>query len=96
MSQLIRIKDRGVLSAESIVTVRVSVEYRLDDEPEPVYFSVQITAPASDLDLFLIPYSDDENANLEIDILDVYQPRISKHDENLKWLDYLIDRDETD
>lgn len=55
-----------------------------------------ITAPAVDLELFLLPYTDDENADLEIEILNIVQPVIGKHDENLKWLDYLMQRQQDD
>jgi len=89
-SVIINVKGKGRLSAESIVTVRASVTYYLDNEPDPTFFQVMITAPAADLELFLLPYIDDEQADLEIDILNIVQPVIGKHNENLKWLDYLI------
>lgn len=93
--QLLRIKDKGILSAESIVTVRCTVTHHFADESEPAIFHVNITAPASDLDLFLIPYSDNELTDLDIEILHVYQPYISNHDSNLKWLDNIknLERD---
>ena len=87
-ASIINVKGKGRLSAQSIVTVKASVEYYLDDDPEPVFFQVMITASASDLDLFLLPYSDNENADLQIEILNIIQPGITEHDENLKWLDY--------
>ena len=59
-------------------------------------FQVRITAPASDLDLFLIPYAENDSIDLEIEILDILQPYVGKHDENLKWLDYLIHREDDD
>jgi len=89
-SVIINVKGKGRLSAESIVTVRASVTYYLDNEPDPTFFQVMITAPAADLELFLLPYIDDEQADLEIEILNIVQPVIGEHDENLKWLDYLI------
>ncbi len=85
--QLLRIKDKGILSAESIVTVRCTVTHHFADESEPAIFQVNITAPASDLDLFLIPYSDNALTDLDLEILHVYQPYIGNHDSNLKWLD---------
>ena len=85
--QLLRIKGHGILSAESIVTVRASITHHFEDETEPVFFQVNITAPASDLDLFLIPYSQDDMTDLELEILHIYTPFITKHDSNLKWLD---------
>ena len=45
MKQLIRVKGHGVLSAESIVTARVTVTHRFDDGTEPVTMQVRITAP---------------------------------------------------
>ena len=65
--------------------------YYLDDEPEPAFFQVMITAPAADLELFLLPYIDTEQADLEVEILNIVQPVIGEHDENLKWLDYLME-----
>lgn len=96
MKQLIRIKGHGVLSAESIVTARVTVTHHFDDNTDPVTMQVRITAPASDLDLFLIPYAENDSIDLEIEILDILQPYVGKHDENLKWLDYLIHREGDD
>ena len=93
---IINIKGKGRLSAESIVTVKASVAYHLEDEPDPTYFQVMITAPAADLELFLLPYIDDENADLQIDILNIVQPAIGAHDENLKWLDYLMQHQQDD
>ena len=55
-----------------------------------------ITALAIDLELFLLPYIDNEQADLEIEILDIVQPGIREHDENLKWLDYLIQHQQGD
>ena len=95
-ASIINVKGKGRLSAQSIVTVKASVEYYLDDDPEPVFFQVMITAPASDLDLFLLPYTDNENADLQIEILNIIQPGITEHDENLKWLDYLVQRQQDD
>ena len=92
LKPMIRIKGKGILSAESIVTVRAGVTYNLVDEPEPPYFQVMITAPASDLELFLLPFADDKNAELEVEILNIIQPQIGSHDQNLKWLDYVIQR----
>ena len=48
--QLIRIKDQGILSAESIVTARVSIEYHFDDGSESAFFQAKVIAPASHLD----------------------------------------------
>lgn len=87
--QLIRIKDQGVLSAESVVTARVSVEYHFNDGSESAFFQVKVIAPASDLDLFILPYVDDDNADVEVEILDVYQPIIQAHKTNLEYLDRL-------
>ena len=86
---LLRIKDKGILSAESIVTVRATVTMRFEDETDPAGFQVNITAPASDLDLFLIPYSEDDMTDLDLEILHIYQPYIGNHDKNLEWLDRL-------
>ena len=86
---LLRIKDKGILSAESIVAVRATVTMRFEDKTEPAVFQVNITAPSSDLDLFLIPYSDDDRAELALEILHIYQPYIGNHDKNLEWLDRL-------
>ena len=61
-SIIINVKGKGRLSAESIVTVRASVTYYLEDEPEPTFFQVMITAPAADLELFLLPYIDNETS----------------------------------
>ena len=93
--QLLKIKGHGILSAESIVTVRASVTHHFEDETEPVFFQVNITAPASDLDLFLIPYSVGDDTELELEILHVYTPYIANHDSNLKWLDNIknLERD---
>ena len=93
---IINVKGKGRLSAESIVTVKASVTYYLEDEPDPTFFQVMITAPATDLELFLLPYIDNEQADLEIEILDIVQPSIREHDENLKWLDYLIQHQQDD
>ena len=92
MKPLIRLKDKGILSAESVVTVRVGVTYHLKDEPDPTFFQVMITAPATDLELFLLPFTDDDNAELEVEILNIIQPYIGKHVENLKWVDYIVQR----
>ena len=86
---IINIKGKGRLSAESIVTARVSVEYRFNDDSEPAFFQVKVIAPASDLDLFILPYVDDDNADVEVEILDVYQPIIQAHETNLEYLDRL-------
>ena len=83
---MLRAKD----AAES--HVKASVTYYLD----PTCFQVVITAPAADLELFLLPYVDDEQADLQIEILNIIQPAIGKHDENLKWLDYLIQHQQGD
>ena len=90
-SVIINIKGKGRLSAESIVTVRASLTYYLEDEPGSAFFQVMITAPAADLEFFLLPYIDNEQADLEIEILNIIQPVIEEHDENLKWLDYLME-----
>ena len=87
--RLLKIKGQGIFSAESIVTVRCTVTYHSEDETEPVVRQVNITAPAEDLDLFLIPFSERERTDLVLEILHVYQPYIDKHDSNLKWLDYI-------
>ena len=87
---IINVKGKGRLSAESVVTARVSVEYRVNDgNPEPAFFQVRVIAPASDLDLFILPYVDDDNADVEVEILDVYQPIIQAHETNLEYLDRL-------
>ena len=96
MKQLVRVKGHGVLSAETIVTARVTVTHRFDDGTEPVTMQVRITAPASDLDLFLIPYTEDDDIDVDFEILDILQPYVGKHDENLKWLDALINSEEDD
>ena len=93
---IINVKGKGRLSAESIVTVKASVTYHLEDEPDPTYFQVMMTAPAFDLELFLVPYIDAENADLQIEILNIVQPAIGEHDENLKWLDYLMQHQQDD
>ena len=85
--QLLKIKGHGILSAESIVTVRASITHHFEDDTEPVFFQVNITAPASDLDLFLIPYAEGEMTDLALEILHIYTPYIANHDSNLKWLD---------
>ena len=90
MKQLVRVKGHGVLSAETIVTARVTVTHHFDDGTEPVTMQVRITAPASDLDLFLIPYTEDDDIDVDFEILDILQPYVGKHDKNLKWLDALI------
>ena len=95
-ASIINVKGKGRLSAESIVTIKVSVTYYLEDEPNPTFFQVMITAPAADLELFLLPYIDNEQADLQIEILNIVQPAISEHDENLKWLDYLIQHQQGD
>ena len=95
-ASIINVKGKGRLSAESIVTVKASVTYYLEDEPNPTFFQVMITALAIDLELFLLPYIDNEQADLEIEILDIVQPSIREHDENLKWLDYLIQHQQDD
>ena len=96
LKQLIRIKGHGVLSAESIVTARVTVTHRFDDNSEPVTMQVRITAPASDLDLFLLPYTEADDIDVDFEILDILQPYIGKHNENLKWLDTLINHEDDD
>ena len=96
LKQLIRVKGHGVLSAERIVTARVTVTYHFDDNTEPVTMQVRITAPASDLDLFLMPYSERDDIDLEFEILDTLQPYIGKHDGNLQWLDHLKHRETDD
>ena len=96
MKQLVRVKGHGVLSAETIVTARVTVTHHFDDGTEPVTMQVRITAPASDLDLFLIPYTEDDDIDVDFEILDILQPYVGKHDENLKWLDTLINHEDTD
>ena len=48
-----------------------------------------MTAPAADMELFLIPYTHDENAEVDVNIIDTYTPLIRDHDKNLKWLDNL-------
>ena len=57
---------------------------------------VRITTPASDLDLFLLPYTEDDDIDIDFEILGILQPYIGKHDESLKWLDTLINREEDD
>ena len=87
---IINVKGKGRLSAESVVTARVSVEYHFDDgNSESAFFQVKVIAPASDLDLFILPYVDDDNADVEVEILDVYQPIIQAHETNLEYLDRL-------
>ena len=95
-SVIINVKGEGRLSAETIVTVRALVTYHLDDEPNPTLFEVMITAPAVDLELFLSPYIHNEKADLEIEILNIIQPVIGKHNENIKWLDSLIQHQQGD
>ena len=95
-SVIINVKGEGRLSAETIVTVRALVTYHLDDEPDPTLFEVMITAPAVDLELFLSPYIHNEQADLEIEILNIIQPVIGKHNENIKWLDSLIQHQQGD
>ena len=90
MKQLVRVKGHGVLSAETIVTARVTVTHHFDDGTEPVTMQVRMTAPASDLDLFLIPYTEDDDIDVDFEILDILQPYVGKHNKNLKWLDALI------
>ena len=87
MSHILRVKGKGVLSAQTIVTIRAIATYHLPDEDEPTRISVQMTATADDIELFLIPYTHDDNIELEIEILDILQPLIDSHDTNLKWLD---------
>ena len=87
MSHILRVKGKGVLSAQTIVTIRAIATYHLPDEDEPTRISVQMTATADDIELFLIPYTHDDNIELEIEILDILQPLINSHDANLKWLD---------
>ena len=90
---IIRIKNIGQISAESIVTARVSVEqydeYTGDDEPK--YFQVKMTAPPTDIYLFLMPFYDDPKAQILVEILDVYQPLMTKHEDNLEFLDALTE-----
>ena len=89
MHHILNIKGKGRLSAETIVTARLTVTYHLQGEDEPTIISGQMTAPASDMELFLIPYTHDENAEVDIHIIDTYTPLIREHDDNLKWLDNL-------
>ena len=96
MKHILHIKVQGRLSAQSVVTVRASVTYHLKDEPEPTFFCATLTSFASDVELFLLPYTDDPNAELEVEILNILQPGIDQHDDNLKWLDYLIQRQQDD
>ena len=53
-------------------------------------------APASDLDLFILPYVDDEDAEVDVEILDVYQPFIRSHEKNLEFLNSLKKQEGTD
>ena len=86
MHHILNIKGKGRLSAETIVTARITITYYLPEDDEPTIISAQMTAPASDMELFLIPYTHDEAAEVEISILDTYTPLIREHDDNLKWL----------
>ena len=45
---------------------------------------------------FLIPYTEDDDIDVDFEILDILQPYVGKHDENLKWLDALINSEEDD
>lgn len=87
--EIVNIKGIGRLSAESIVTARVSIEIDLKDGAPLSFFQVNVTAPAIDLDVFLSHFTSFENTQIEIEILDVIQPQVRVHDENLKWLDNL-------
>ena len=71
---------------------KASVTYYLEDEPDPTCFQVVITAPAADLELFLLPYIE-KQADLQIEILNIIQPANMT---NLKWLDYLIQHQQGD
>ena len=83
---------RRSLIRRNLVTVRALVTYHL----HPTLFEVMITAPAVDLELFLSPYIHNEKADLEIEILNIIQPVIGKHNENIKWLDSLIQHQQGD
>ena len=108
MYHILNLKGKGRLSAETIVTARITVTYHLEGDAEPKIISVQMTAPAAEMELFLIPYTHYEFAEVEVSILDTYTPLIREHDENLNWLDHLqqlhhgedhiemIERDATD
>ena len=89
MHRILNIKGKGRLSAETIVTARITVTFHLEGEDEPITISAQMTAPASDMELFLIQYTHNEDTEVDIHILDTYTPLIQKHDDNLHWLDNL-------
>ena len=89
MHHILNIKGKGRLSAETIVTARITITHHLQGDDEPTIISAQMTAPASDMELFLIPYTHNEDAEVEVSILDTYTPLIREHDDNLKWLDNL-------
>lgn len=89
MHHILNIKGKGRLSAETIVTARITITYHFQEDDEPTIISAQMIAPAAHLELFLIPYTHDVNAEVEVSILDTYTPLIRDHDANLKWLDNL-------
>ena len=94
-TRMVSIKGKGRLSAECIVTARVVITHHYDDGSEPSIIRINTTATAPDLDMFLVFCSRDDNVEVEVDILDINQPLIRSHDDNLQWLDNL-ERSESD
>ena len=89
MYHILNIKGKGRLSAETIVTARITITHHLQGDDEPTIISAQMTAAASGMELFLIPYTHDVNAEVEVRILDIYTPLVREHDDNLRWLSNL-------
>ena len=92
---IISIKGKGRLSAECTVTARVTTTFHFDDD-ESTVMRLNITATASNLDMFLTYCDRDENADIEVEILDIFQPDIRSHEDNLQWLDHLENRERSD
>ena len=88
-TRMVSIKGKGRISAECIVTARVTIIYHYDDDPDPSIIRTNVTATAPDLDMFITFCCRDENAEVHVEILDINQPLLRSHDDNLKWLDNL-------
>lgn len=82
---------------QQIWTIRATVfgHLNVDGEPRPVHFTAQITATAAHIDAFLMPYTDREGCTLEVDLLDLIQPKIAPAETEYRWMRYIVDRAES-
>ena len=75
---------------QTFLTIRTTI-YGHEDRESQIWLSAQITATAAAIETLLKAYIDQEGITVEVEILDVIQPKIAPAEANYRWMQCVMD-----